>query len=60
MKKSFALTGRRHLDCLTQGVALGYRDIGLSARSFAMTPIYRQFHNATEAIFEQYAVSKMG
>ena len=36
MKKSFALTGRRHLDCLTQGVALGYREIGLSARPSAM------------------------
>ena len=58
MKKSLALTGRRHLDCLTQGVALGYRDIGLSARSFAMTPIYKQFYNATEVVFEQHTIAK--
>ena len=41
------LQGARHLTYLTQGVALGYRDIGLSARPWRMLNEYTKLDTLT-------------
>ena len=40
---TFALSGRREMGHSTQGVALGYELVGLSARTGPQTELFRTF-----------------